>query len=221
MAKLTATIFDMDGVLIESMPFWKQAIRENLEQVGSRFTEAAWQQTKGKPIPEVMAFFARVHPWEGPSSNEVADQVRSQVITMIRAQGELKEGVREVLSFFQEKHVPLAIASSSSMEIIDTVVDTFELRSFFDVLHTAQKEENGKPNPAVYLTAASQLGHDPHQCLVFEDSINGMIAAKAAEMTCIGLPDAENQDDPKVGIADLVLTSLADFDDDVWARLQG
>ncbi|MBA3450322.1 MAG: HAD-IA family hydrolase, partial [Chloroflexia bacterium] len=106
---------------------------------------------------------------------------------------------------------PLAIASSSSSEIIAAVLETLGLAHYFRVAQSAEHEPFGKPHPGVYIEAARALGIEPWRCLAFEDSPNGVIAAKAARMTCIAVPDPALANDRRFGAADLILPSLSDF----------
>jgi sugar-phosphatase len=120
-------------------------------------------------------------------------------------------GVHETLEVFSAAGYPLAIASSSTSEIIAAVLETLGIGGYFRVAQSAEHEPFGKPHPGVYIEAARALGVEPRHCLAFEDSPNGVIAAKAARMTCITVPDPALAGDRRFGAADLVLGSLADF----------
>jgi sugar-phosphatase len=96
--------------------------------------------------------------------------------------------------------------------MIHELVNHFDLTKYFDVITSADAVELGKPHPAVFLHCAAALGSRPTRCLVFEDSINGMIAAKAARMKVIVVPDQLHFDDPRFSIADGKLQSLEHFD---------
>jgi len=105
----------------------------------------------------------------------------------------------------------MSIASSSHMDLIDAVVDTLKIRQDMQVLQSAEYEPYGKPHPGVYLSAAKALGYIPKNCLVFEDSPNGVLAAKAAQMMCIAVPSKDVKNDKRFVIADKVISSLEDF----------
>jgi sugar-phosphatase len=115
--------------------------------------------------------------------------------------------------------MPLAIASSSSSEIIDAVVAKLGIRNYFEHVYSAQHETHGKPHPGVYITAASLLGVAPHKCLAFEDSPSGVLAAKAAKMKCVAVPDAEHRTHCYIQIADKILHSLTDFNEELFSTL--
>ena len=96
-------------------------------------------------------------------------------------------------------------------EIIAAVLETLGIGGYFRVAQSAEHEPFGKPHPGVYIEAARALGVEPLQCLAFEDSPNGVIAAKAARMTCVAVPDPALAADRRFGAADLVLGSLTEF----------
>jgi sugar-phosphatase len=106
----------------------------------------------------------------------------------------------------------LAVASSSEYRLIDAALEHFALRDRFALVHSAEDEEYGKPHPAVFLTAASKLGAPPKRCLVWEDAPAGVVAAKAASMACIAVPEHGEDAHPAFGLADLVVPSLQHVD---------
>jgi mannitol-1-/sugar-/sorbitol-6-/2-deoxyglucose-6-phosphatase len=91
------------------------------------------------------------------------------------------------------------------------VLDTLDIAPYFQVAQSAEHEAYGKPHPGVYIEAARRLGVEPWRCLAFEDSPNGVIAAKAARMHCIAVPDPALRNDRRLQAADLILPSLAEF----------
>jgi sugar-phosphatase len=95
----------------------------------------------------------------------------------------------------------------------------FDLRRRFELVHSAQDEPYGKPHPGVFLSAASRLGAEPSRCLVWEDAPAGVLAAKAARMACVAVPDPAERAEPAMGLADAVLASLAEADDALLERL--
>jgi beta-phosphoglucomutase-like phosphatase (HAD superfamily) len=138
----------------------------------------------------------------------------------------LKPGVGHALDFCRRHGARLALASSSPRRLIDVVVHGAGLDNRFSVLRSAEDEEAGKPDPAIFLTTAKLLGVEPGRCVVFEDSAAGVTAAKAAGMACVAVPEAPVSEGgrPEPGAtvalarADVVLRSLEELDDEVWAR---
>lgn len=217
----SAVVFDMDGLLIDSEPLWQQAEIEVFATVGLNLTRADCALTMGVRIDEVVAFWHRRRPWSpgGPSQALVTEQIVDRVIALIRTQAELLPGAVQALGFFSARGLPLGLASSSPLRLIDAVLDRFALRRHFQVIHSAQHEPLGKPHPAVYLSTARLLGQPAPGCLAIEDSLNGLISAKAARMGCIAVPAAESRADPRFSLADVVLESLEGIDAALWQRL--
>lgn len=216
-----AVIFDMDGLLIDSEPFWQAAEKEIFKQVGIDLTPEMCSQTVGLRIDEVVEHWYHRFPWDINSVRleKIRDEVIDGVIELIRSAGQPMPGVANVFEMLQSKEVKLALASSSSMRIIEAVLAKLALRPAFKVVHSAEFEGYGKPHPAVFLSTAKQLGVSPLDCLVLEDSLFGVLAAKAARMRCLAVPDARQADDPRFAIADIVLPSLEAFDEQLWQRL--
>jgi sugar-phosphatase len=170
----------------------------------------------GLRISEVIEHWYHQYPWPNPDFKELERTILQRVSHRITSRGTLMRGVPEVLHIFLQRSVPMALASASPMILIDTFLDKFNLHSFFKVVHSAEQEAFGKPHPAVFLTTAMMMNIHPTRVLVFEDSFNGMIAAKAARMKVAVVPDPKQQNQPRWIIADRQLSSLSDWDEDLW-----
>lgn len=105
----------------------------------------------------------------------------------------------------------MAIASSSSMKIIENVVQKLEIAKYFAVIHSAEFESYGKPHPQVFISTAQKLRVNPEECIVFEDSKYGMIAALAARMKVIVIPEKKDLNASWHTISTMKLKSLSDF----------
>ncbi|MDT8397861.1 MAG: hexitol phosphatase HxpB [Pseudomonadales bacterium] len=208
---LDAVIFDMDGLLIDSEPFWHRAEQTVFASLGLTLTTAMCRQTTGIRIDEVVGHYYRLHAWTGPSQAEVAAAIIAEVTRLIASQGQAMVGVHETLQLFREQNVRIALASSSPHGMIDTALAKLEIGHYFDVLSSAADEPYGKPHPAVYLSTAVKLGVSPAHCLAFEDSFPGLIAAKAAGMKVVAVPDPHQFGQARFNAADLTLPSLRDF----------
>ena len=129
-----------------------------------------------------------------------------RVIELILAKGQLKPGAEHAIDLCARRAAsPLAVASSSEYRLIDAALDHFDLRDRFALVHSAEDEAYGKPHPAVFLTTAAELGAPPRRCLVWEDAPAGVLAAKAASMACIAVPEDGEGHHPAFGLADLVV----------------
>eukprot|EP01046_Picozoa_sp_COSAG06_P050286 COSAG06_NODE_7931_length_2330_cov_2.569251_2_plen_216_part_00 len=124
----------------------------------------------------------------------------------------------------QSKGLPLAVASSSHMVLLNAALEGLGLVGRFSHVISAEFEPYGKPHPGVYISAATALGVAPDRCLALEDSVNGTLAAKAAKMICIAVPEPHNFPDPRYAIADLKLASLAEVPAEMtalWSKGDG
>jgi sugar-phosphatase len=215
-----AVIFDMDGLLIDSEPFWREAEKQSFEEIGVTLTEAMCEAAMGLRISEVIEHWYHKFPWSNPDFLELERTILQRVSDRITTHGTLMRGVQETLQFFRQRSVPMALASASPKKLIDTFLDKFNLHSFFKVVHSAEQEAYGKPHPAVFLTTAQKMNIHPVRILVFEDSFNGMIAAKAARMKIAVVPDPKHQNQPRWIIADQQLSSLSEWNEDLWKKIK-
>ncbi len=217
---IKAVIWDMDGVLIDSEPFWQEAEIAVFKTVGIEMTPAESSETIGLRLDAAVQYWYDRRPWlTPPTVDTIIDAILKRVIELVKTRGAAKIGVREALDFLQAKGLRLAIASSSAMVLIETVVERLGIRDDFEVLCSAGFEQYGKPHPGVYLTTAAKMGLAPKECLVIEDSLRGVLAAKAAEMPCLCVPDPSLAGDPRLSIADWVLPSLTDLTAEFWNGL--
>ncbi|MBW2424669.1 MAG: hexitol phosphatase HxpB [Deltaproteobacteria bacterium] len=203
-----ALIFDMDGVLIDSEPLWRQAEIETFAEVGLALSEEDCLQTQGLRIDEAVGWWFERRPWSGRACEDVARAVEARVIELVGLASEPLPGVTEAFEAARSSGWRLALASSSARRLIDAVLEHFGWSDSFEQIHSAEEEEHGKPHPAVYLTTAAMLGIEPERCVAIEDSANGVAAALAAGMRCIAVPALEVAEDPRLAIATRRLESL-------------
>jgi mannitol-1-/sugar-/sorbitol-6-/2-deoxyglucose-6-phosphatase len=208
---IKAVIFDMDGLLIDSEPLWKQTNLDIYSKVGVKLTDADRHQMMGRMQLENAKRLYEKYQWEKYTPEDVKDMVLEAMVKAIKKDIKLLPGVHKVLQICRRESLPVAIASSSPMIVIDTVVDRLQLREHFDHIYSAQHEPYGKPHPGVFLNVAKHLNTLPTDCLVFEDAPAGVLAAKAAQMKCIAVPERELRNHPYIQTADLILNSLEEF----------
>jgi len=209
---MKAIIFDMDGLLIDSEPLWKIAEIEGFGNVGLDLTATDCEESVGLRIDEVVKLWYKKRPWTGASCKEVTDDIVRVLILEIKKQGKALPGVKETLEKCRTARLKLGLATSSYQNIIDAVLEKLEIGHYFDAIHSAEYEVHGKPHPSVFMTCAEKLEVSPLDCLVFEDSLNGIIAAKAARMKTIAVPEQSHAYNPKLIVADKIIKSLHDFD---------
>ena len=204
-------IFDMDGVLIDSEPFWRQVEIKVFGSVGITLTEDDCRQTTGYRFDEVVNHWWHKQPWQGKTQEQVHDEVIDEMVNAITDHAEAMAGVRQALDFFKSKGLRLALASSSAMRLIKATVIKLNIESYFELLVSAEHERYGKPHPAVFLRTAETMKVRPEKCMVIEDSFFGLLAAKSAKMSCAVIPDPSNYENAKFAIADWKLKSLEDI----------
>jgi mannitol-1-/sugar-/sorbitol-6-/2-deoxyglucose-6-phosphatase len=214
-----ASIFDMDGLLVDSEPLWHEAEIDVLGSLGVPLGASACRQTKGMFVNEVTRYWHDRYPWRGPTTDDVAVEIVDRVMALVVAKGVPKPGVQQAIDLCRAHGLPLAVASSSAYRLIDLVLDHFGWAASFDLVHSAEDEPYGKPHPGVFLTAATKLGVPPDRCLVWEDAPAGVLAAKAARMACVAVPEVVERDRPAFGLADAVLGSLEEADEALWRRV--
>jgi HAD superfamily hydrolase (TIGR01509 family) len=205
---LRAAIFDVDGLLIDSEPIWRASEIEVFARFGIELTEEMCLGTTGLRIDEVAAHWVRVNG-SSASARELAAQTVDLVVERIRSSARPLAGGPEAIEACREMGWKIAAASSSPERVIAAALERLGLTGVLDSVASAEHERYGKPHPAVIFTAAERLGVAPTECVVFEDSVNGCIAAKAARTVCIAVPE---RDDRRFAIADRVLRSLREVD---------
>ena len=206
-----AVIFDMDGVLIDSEPLWKIAMEEVFSGLGSRLKKEDFQKTVGLRIDEVIHYWNIKENWGVRDESEVEEAIIVKMESLIATQPAALEGVIDTLNYLKLRNIPVGLATSSSSRLIKVVLDKLEIKQLFNFVHSAEMEQFGKPHPAVYLTVAKKLAVLPEKCLVIEDSLNGIISAKAAKMTAVCIPEKTHHIEPKLILADYQFESMTDF----------
>jgi sugar-phosphatase len=209
---ITTVLYDMDGLLLDTEPLWGVSMMRVAHKHKIPITKERFKETTGLRIYEVTDHWARHYPWEGNSPKAIADEILEDIIAASKKSGMVLKGVEQSLQMLREHKYKVGLASSSPRHMIDALVSYFGLTKYFDEITSADAVALGKPHPAVFLHCAEALGSKPHDCLVLEDSVNGMVAGVAARMKVVVVPDANHFDDPRFSLADAKLSSLEDFD---------
>lgn len=210
--QIRAAIFDMDGLLIDSEPLWDRGEHEILSELGVDFSRRhELPDTRGLRIDLVVDLWFGQQPWQGPDRAAVVERIITRVIALVEETRPLLPGVREAVALCKSQGLKVGLASASPLHMLDKVLTMFDLRDQFDVLCSAESLAYSKPHPQVYLDCAAKLGVDPLCCVALEDSVNGMIASKAARMRSIVVPAPESQLDPRFSLADVKLASLEEL----------
>ncbi len=211
MNKFEAVIFDMDGVLIDSEPLWKIAMEEVFHSVGCMITKKDFQNTVGLRIDEVVRYWYNERGWKELTPQDVEHKIVQRMVELINENAHPLPGVMETLKYLSQKGYKIGLATSSYTVLIETVLHALKVESFFQCTHSAEDEVYGKPHPAVYLSVANELNTEPPQCLVIEDSLNGIISAKAARMQVVCIPEKSHHPEPKLVIADHMFEDMSEM----------
>ncbi|MFC2186799.1 hexitol phosphatase HxpB [Fulvivirgaceae bacterium LMO-SS25] len=185
MTSKKAVIFDMDGVLIDSEKYWKQAEYEVFTSLGANVTDEFSEITKSMTTSEVTTFWFNKYPWKDYDFNAVEQMVISRVIEFIETENCQIAGIKSFIEKLKVNDYKIGLATNSPNRIIPVVLKKLDILHLFDSMLSAEFEKKGKPNPAIYFNAAKKLAIKPENCIVIEDSYTGMLAAKNAGMTVI------------------------------------
>jgi|SRR5215813_271267 len=208
---LSAIIFDLDGVLADSEPLWSEIDAKLLAGYGVTYRGEYHQNVVGVSYRLAVEFFKKTFGLV--ASTEEMMRRRGEIATEFFANRiGLFPSVKEVLEELRQMKLRLAIATSSVSASARPFLNRHQLTGFFDVIITGEEVEHGKPAPDIYLCAAKQLGISVEECLVVEDALPGVAAAKAAKMRVAAVPDRRFVDPSAYEEkADYVLSSLKDL----------
>jgi mannitol-1-/sugar-/sorbitol-6-/2-deoxyglucose-6-phosphatase len=206
-----AAIFDMDGLMVDSEPFWKRAERECFAEVGIHITEEMSKVTAPMTTAEVAAYWYAYRPWKGRSTLDLERAVISRVRDLIDTHADALPGVRDTLRACRARGWRTGLASNSPLALCKHVVGALRLHGAFDVILAADQVALGKPAPDIYLETARRVGVPPARCLVFEDSVSGVRAAREAGMTVVAIPSPGQIFDSTLHAPHAVFPSLSVF----------
>lgn len=189
---IEALIFDMDGVLVDSEPIHTEIEKRQFSLNKISVSDEEHQSYKGISSEIMWSIIAKNHPVDVPV-HELIEQNRVESIKYFTELEEIPvmPGLIPLLEKLQQKKYALAVASSSFPEIIDLILSRTGLKKYFQVIVSTKEAGKSKPDPDVFLLAAQKLGVNPKNCLVVEDSFNGIAAAHAAEMSCVAYQSAD------------------------------
>ena len=213
--RFDAVLFDLDGVLVDTEPWWDGVRREFATGLGLTW---ALDDTRALMGANTIGWSRIMSERLGPTAGtdiEIRDAIVGGMLNRYRTWPiPIVEMAPEVVRRIAETR-PVAIASSSPPVLIRAAVDALGLHDVLGATASSDEVAHGKPAPDVYLLAAARVGVDPARCLVVEDSVHGVTAGKAAGMVTILVPNPSVPPLPHAhDIADIVLDRLSDLDPD-------
>ncbi len=184
---IQAVTFDMDGLMFNTEDLYDIVGEQLLNRRGQSFTSELKMAMMGLPGPDAFAVMKERCGLDD-SIEALASECEEMFDDLLPARIEMMPGLEALLQLLESANVPKAIATSSHLRFAQRALGVFDLQPRFEFVLTAESVEKGKPNPDVYLLAASRLGVQPENMLVLEDSIHGSSAAIAAGATTIAIP---------------------------------
>lgn len=214
--KITHIIYDMDGVLLDTEPFYTQVTQQIVQVYGKQFDWTVKSQMIGRQVLDAASIL--VEKLNLPITPEAYLLERDQKLAALFPNAEPLPGAMALTQHFKKQGIPQAVATSSHQP--DFALKTSRHQAWFEIFDCIIMGDNpaikqGKPAPDIFLLAADCLQVSPNQCLVFEDSPAGIKAAKAAGMFTVAVPDAM-LDKSLVKLADQILTGLTEFSPAFW-----
>ncbi|PNR95327.1 HAD family phosphatase [Petrotoga sp. 9PWA.NaAc.5.4] len=204
---IKAIIFDMDGVIIDSEPIHYDANKRIFDELGIPITQSIYVKYIGVSNEDMWNEIKNEYDLK-QTVQELVDRQNLENLEHIKKYAkEPISGVVELLELLKNNSYKVALASSSPEILIKEVLEKFQLSKYFDVVVSAESVSRGKPKPDLFIYTAGLLNVKPRECLVIEDSKNGVKAAKCAGMVCIGFnnPNSMNQDLSK---ADIIVENM-------------
>ena len=183
----------MDGVIIDSEPLWEKSESIMLKQKGfagnNSYRKEYRKKIMGLNQKDSVRLLKETFGLD-ESPDEILRTRLEILLELYEKELRLIDGIPEILKILDsEKHIKTALASGSPMKVIEFVLNKFSLTDTFRIKVSGDCVGKGKPHPDIYLEAARRLGVNPGECVAIEDSINGIVSAKAAGMRCIAVPD--------------------------------
>ncbi|MFT7464292.1 MAG: HAD superfamily hydrolase (TIGR01509 family) [Pseudohongiellaceae bacterium] len=207
---IDAVIFDMDGVLVDSEPLHFTTTNEVLARRGVSLEQGAYNECIGMDEPAFFALLIERFGLDEPPDLLARERLTSALVRLATSPLPPMEGVLELLISLQADGKALALASSATRAQVDLILDQLGITRLFSAIVTKDDVEHGKPAPDLFLEAARQLGLEPAGCLVIEDAVLGVEAARAAEMEALAFVSAGRDGAEHLGAGALaVLTSFS------------
>jgi len=208
---LKAVLFDMDGVIVDTEPLHRKAYFKMFEDVNINVGEELYDSFTGQATLPICRTLCQ-HFDLSHAPEHLVSTKRKHFKYLFENDSDLSllDGVHDLIKNYHENGLTLVLASSASMPNINRIFERFDLDKYFKAKISGADLKASKPHPEIFTKAAELAGEHPNHCMVIEDSTNGIAAAKAANIYCVGFksPHSANQDYSK---ADRVITSFEEI----------
>lgn len=213
-------LFDMDGLLLDTEPLWGVAMQTVCNHYQLPLDHKIFKYTTGLRIDEVTAFWKEHLNWPTElNSDTLAHEIVDEIISLAIKQAEVLPGILTLLETMKEESISTAVVTSSPNRMLHTLMQYFQLEDYFNAFFSAQDVTYGKPHPDVYLKALHHFQTSPYEAIAFEDSVNGMIAARSAKIQTVVVPEAAKFDDKAFGLAEVKVRSMEEINLEILKEL--
>ena len=205
---LKAVIFDMDGVIVNSEPLHNLAYKKMFEEFKLEVSNSLYESFTGKSTHSICKQLCEIFNLnDDPNLLVQSKRKHFKVIFDNDTSFQMIDGALELIQDYFDNNLTLVLASSASMTNIERIFEKFDLNKYFKSRISGADLKESKPNPEIFVKAAKMSGFNKKECIVIEDSTNGIIAAKSAGIYCVGY-NSYNSKNQNYDNADLVISSL-------------
>lgn len=202
-------IFDMDGTLLDTEPFYEQSWNETGKKWGVDVRDMYAAYVCGRPLESIKIILKERFGEDFDSEGFMSERM-TLYARLAEKDMKLKAGCTEVLDFLREHGIPCAVATSTVSDLTYSNLDRMNIRQFFDAVVTGDMVEHGKPSPDIFTEAGRRIGAEADECIVCEDSYSGIEAASNAKMKPVFIPDRQPPTEETNRLAYATVGSLFD-----------
>jgi len=210
---IKALIFDMDGVLVDSEPIHERAEMETCRQFGMVVSKSEWDGFRGKKLEDIFSYASQKY---GSGSEPIEEMIQCKIeiyLSYALCDMELVSGAFEFLQELKKNQkYRWALTTSGRRYQQEKILAKFHLADFFDIMVTSDDVLRGKPDPEPYAITVEKLNEKPEECLVIEDSDNGILSAKAAGCQACGITTTFSRARLESAGADMVVESFGELE---------